>query len=93
MDETKTKSHIFTCLVLTWSYFAMNICYAILLVTESANTLSGVRKTVFHLYAIFVDQCFSYLQLVLNQYRSCHYKWHSDRSCMLFTPSFMLKNG
>ena len=43
MDETKTKAHIFTCLVLTWSYFAMNVCYATLLVIESSNTLVGVR--------------------------------------------------
>ena len=43
MENTKTKATISTCLLLTWTYFGMNLFYALLLVTESAGNLTQVR--------------------------------------------------
>ena len=44
MDESKVKSTLFCILVITWSYIAMNIPYAVFLIYEYWAMLSGVRQ-------------------------------------------------
>jgi len=41
LDESKAKRNVQAGIVLTWSYFSLNVLYAILLVVESANLLNG----------------------------------------------------
>ncbi len=43
MEISKLKSTLYSCLLLTWTYFIMNLFYAILLVYESATLLTGER--------------------------------------------------
>lgn len=42
MDESKVKSTLFTIMVIVWSFFIMNLPYALLLVTESSAQISQV---------------------------------------------------
>ena len=44
MDESKTKTTLFSCVLLAWSYFSMNLPYALLLIVESVANITGVSK-------------------------------------------------
>lgn len=47
MDEGKAKPIVFTILTITWSYFIMNLPYALVLVRETSSQILGVRKKGF----------------------------------------------